>query len=222
MTDSRNPDRTGQFVRQSLAGGLLILLPLAIIAFFFKWVYQLVTGTISPVTMVFVDGLGMPRAVADVLVVVLLVLLCFMVGNLVATRMGQWLWKRMESWLVARVPGYRMVQEITMQVLGKSDDSPFRRGEVARFWLYGREAGVSVTALVTSHHPDGQMTVFVPTGPNPTSGFIYHAPADLVELRPDIRVDQMMKTVLSCGAGSGSLWATGKPAATATGEQDRP
>ena len=87
-----------------------------------------------------------------------------------------------------------------------------KRGEVARVWLYGRDLDVSVTALVTSRHPNGQLTVFVPTGPNPTSGFIYHVSAELVELRPDIGVDQLMKTVLSCGAGSGAMWAREKPA----------
>lgn len=106
---------------------------------------------------------------------------------------------------MARVPGYRSVREITAQLLGNSNDSPFKRGEVARIWLFGRQVDVSVLGLVTSRHADGRVSVFVPTGPNPTTGFIYHVGMELVELRPDIRVEQMMKTVIACGAGTAAI-----------------
>ena len=197
----------GNFIRRSLMGGVLILLPVAIIGFFFKWLYQTASGMIAPFTGVFMDVFGLPKPVADLLVVAILVLVCFAVGNLVATRLGGWLWERVESLLIAKVPGYRSVREITAQLLGKSSDSPFKRGEVARVWLYGRNVEVSVLGLVTSRHAGGAVTVFVPTGPNPTSGFIYHVNAGLVELRPDIRVEQLMKTVIACGAGSAGLLA---------------
>jgi len=48
----------------------------------------------------------------------------------------------------------------------------------------------------------------VPTGPNPTSGMIYHLPAEQVEILPNIKVDSAMRTVISCGAGSDELFAT--------------
>lgn len=204
--------RFGQFVRRALVGGLLILLPLAIISFFFRWVYQTLSGIISPFTQIFVNTFGLPQIVADLIVLMSLVLICFAIGSLAATRFGAWTWRWFEERVMMHVPGYRTVREITSQLLGENQDSPFKRGEVARVWLYGRDLDVSVTALVTSRHPNGQLTVFVPTGPNPTSGFIYHVCADLVELRPDIGVDQLMKTVLSCGAGSGAMWAREKPA----------
>lgn len=195
----------GNFFRRSLMGGLLILLPVAIVGFFFKWLYQTTSGMISPFANVFIDVFGLPKPVADLLVLGILVLVCFAVGNLVATRVGAWLWERVEAILMDKVPGYRSVREITAQLLGKSSDSPFKRGEVAQVWLYGRSVDVTVLGLVTSRHENGAYTVFVPTGPNPTSGFIYHVDARLVQLRPEIRVEQMMKTVIACGAGSAGL-----------------
>lgn len=194
-----------QFVRRSLMGGVLILLPLAIVGFFFKWLYQTASGFISPISNLFISLLGLPKPVADLTVIALLVLVCFAIGNLVATRVGSWLWDNVEKMLMLRVPGYRSVREITAQLLGKSSDSPFKRGEVAQIWLYGREVEVSVLGLVTSRIDSEHYTVFVPTGPNPTSGFIYHVKASLVQLRPDIRVEQLMKTVIACGAGSAAL-----------------
>lgn len=198
-----------QFCRRSLMGGLLVLLPVAIVTLFFKWLYEAAAGFIAPLTKIVVQTSGLPQFVADVAVIALIVLLCFAMGNVVATRVGAWAWDRIESSLMQRVPGYRSVREVTVQLLGKSNDSPFKRGEVAQVWLYGRDVGVSMLGLVTSKHDGGVQTVFVPTGPNPTSGFIYHIEADLVTLRPDIRVEQLMKTVISCGAGSAALMSSG-------------
>lgn len=193
------------FIRKSLIGGLMILLPISIIAFFFRWIYDAVTGLISPFTTVFVYTFGLPRFAADWVVVAVLVVFCFLVGILVSTRVGGWFWQGIEGATLARLPGYRLVREITLQLFGGSPDSPFHRGEVAVVWLFGRQVPSAVLGLITSHHDNGLITVFVPTGPNPTSGFIYHVHGDLVDRRPDIPVEQMMKSVVACGAGSGQV-----------------
>lgn len=194
------------FIRKSLLGGLTILLPISIIAFFFRWIYQTVTEMIAPFTSVFIKAFALPKFVADWLAVLAVLALCFLVGTLVATKVGSWVWQRWEERVMARLPGYRTVREVIGQLVGNSADSPFNRGEVARVWLYGRQTDVSVTALVTSRHEQGYLTVFVPTGPNPTSGFVYHVHPDLVERHPEISVEQMMKTVVACGAGSAALF----------------
>ena len=49
------------------------------------------------------------------------------------------------------------------------------------------------------------ITVFVPTGPNPTSGNIYHLAKDKV-LKTGAPVDNGMKTIISCGAGSTEIF----------------
>lgn len=193
------------FIRKSLLGGLVILLPVSVIAFFFKWVYDAVTGLIAPFTDLVVHYFALPKPAADWLVVMLLVVFCFMVGTLVATRLGAWAWRGLEESSLSRLPGYRMVREITVQLFGGNPDSPFHRGEVALVWLYGRQVETTVLALITSRHDNGLFTVFVPTGPNPTSGFIYHVHESLVERRPDIPIEQMMKSVVACGAGSAAI-----------------
>ena len=151
-------------------------------------------GQDFPVYPVFITA-GLPKFVADWLAVLAVMVLCFLVGTLVATWLGSWLWQQWEENVMTRLPGYTTVREVIAQLMGNSSDSPFSRGEVARVWLYGRNVDVSVTALVTSRHADGHVTVFVPTGPNPTSGFIYHVDETLVELHPEIGVESMMKTV---------------------------
>lgn len=202
MTDP-GASKSSQFIRRSLLGGLVVLLPIAILALFFQWLYSALSGFIEPLTAILVQNLGLPDAVADAVVLALLIVICFTVGHLVSTRLGSWLWSGLERGLMERLPGYLTLRDIVAQLLGGTRGSTLsRRTEVARVWLYGRDVDASVMALVTAWHADGRMTVFVPTGPNPTSGFIYHVGEDLVVTYPEAAVDRMMKTIIACGTGS--------------------
>jgi len=61
-----------------------------------------------------------------------------------------------------------------------------------------------MTAFVTDEHSDGSFSVFVPTGPNPTSGLIYYLKGEWVHLI-DVPVEDDMRSIISCGAGSARL-----------------
>ncbi|MEJ2082766.1 MAG: hypothetical protein P8Y94_11490 [Acidobacteriota bacterium] len=50
----------------------------------------------------------------------------------------------------------------------------------------------------------GWKTAFIPTGPNPTTGYIVHLPGhDVFPI--EVRVEDAIRSVISCGAGSASL-----------------
>ena len=100
-----------------------------------------------------------------------------------------------------------LVKDIIHQVLGNDSNSPFSRGDVARARLFGPDIKTEVTGIITSHHENGWYTLFVPTGPNPTSGMMYHLPPEQVTLMPTVKVDEALRTIISCGAGSGELFS---------------
>ena len=212
--------KTRAFTKRALIGGLLVILPIAILAFFFRWLFRLTTDLLAPVSNLLINRYDLPQLTADVLTLVSIILLCFIVGTLVSTKVGRWTHGFFEKHLERFAPGYRMVKEIVNQFLGDKNSSPFNQGQVAKVKLFGANIDTSVTALVTSQHDNGFYTVFVPTGPNPTSGMIYHLPADQVELLPDIKVDSAMRTIISCGAGSDELFARNQTASTE--EQEAP
>src|SRR5690606_38606169 len=116
-------------------------------------------------------------------------------------------------------PGYRMIREIVQQLFGDSKQSPFAQGKVARVWPSGRGQGVSLTGIVTSWHDNGGATVFLPTGPNPTTGLVLHVAQEHLELLPAVPVDSAFRTIIACGAGSAQLLAT---VAAAGNDQNRP
>ena len=100
---------------------------------------------------------------------------------------------------MAKAPGYSLVKETVFQFLGNKK-SPF--SSVALAQIFGNETMVS--CFVTDTHEDGSRTVFVPTGPNPTSGNIYHLEAKYVH-PVDVSVEDAMRSIISCGAGSSTL-----------------
>ena len=60
--------------------------------------------------------------------------------------------------------------------------------------------------FITDTHGDGSYTLFVPTGPNPTSGLIFHLEGRFVH-PVNVPVQDAMRSIISCGAGSARLFA---------------
>ena len=127
-------------------------------------------------------------------------MVCFFVGVLVRTRLGGFLYRFIETRILKLAPGYSMIKETVLQIFGSKQDSPF--SSVALVQVFGNET--LMTAFITDKHDDGSFTVFVPTGPNPTSGLIYHLEGRHVH-PVDIPVQDAMRSIISCGAGTAKL-----------------
>ncbi|MFT5085322.1 MAG: putative membrane protein [Lentisphaeria bacterium] len=196
------------FIKASLFGGLLVILPIAILGFFFKWLFKTVTDLIQPLTNVAVKIFSGSEFLADILAIAVILLTCFVVGVVVRTKAGNILHAMFDTTLQRLAPGYRMVKEVVQQIFGASENSPFSNGQVARVKIFGLQCSTEVTAFVTDRHGDGFYTVFVPTGPNPTSGNIYHVHESQVVVYPQVKLDSAMRTIIACGAGSAGLFDT--------------
>ena len=192
-------NRLKEFVKSTVVGGLLVILPLAISFFTLTWVFGLVQEAISPLKTIVMQKSPLQGVVADILAVALLIVVCFSVGVLVRIRLGKWLYSVLESNVFLKVPGYSLIKETVYQFLGKKK-SPF--SSVALVQIFDNETLLS--AFITDEHADGTCTVFVPTGPNPTSGNIYHLPKDRVH-PVDVSIEDAMRSIIACGAGSSIL-----------------
>ncbi|ABC27399.1 uncharacterized conserved protein [Hahella chejuensis KCTC 2396] len=203
-------------LRNAFIGGVIVLLPLAILGLFFNWLFRAVTDLIQPITNIVIRMVSAPEVVGDMVVILVIAVACILVGSLTATSIGRFLHSRFDGHLRRIAPGYQMVKEIVTQLLGDKKNSPFRSGAVAEVKIFGPSTPTTVTAIVTSTHDDGRYTVFVPTGPNPTTGFVFHVPGEAVTLRPDIKVEAAIRTIISCGAGSAALLAIAGPGVAKT------
>ncbi len=188
-----------EFCKSTIIGGLLVVLPVAISLFVLTWVSGIVRTGIGPVTTLVMENSPLQGLVVDILVIALLVVACFVVGVLVRTRLGKWIYSILEAKVLLKAPGYSLIKETVAQFLGNKK-SPF--SSVALAQIYCNETTVS--SFITDEHEDGSYTVFVPTGPNPTSGNIYHLPSKYVH-PVDVPIEDTMRSIISCGAGSSVL-----------------
>lgn len=193
--------RIKSFVTISLLGGVIVLLPATILLAVFVWIVNVVRGWIRPLTDVVVARANLQEFVATCLVITILVSTCFLIGVVVRTGFGKFIHNLIENRFLTVTPGYRMVKEVVVQFLG-GHKSPF--SSVALVKLF--DSDTLATAFVTDQHPNGWFSVFVPTGPNPTSGLIYHLKPEAVQII-DQPVDRVMRSILSCGAGSTPILA---------------
>jgi uncharacterized membrane protein len=192
-------DGLKSFLKTSLLGGLIVILPVALLLFLVTWVFDLATGLIAPLTDLILSRSQMGRILADLIVIGVVLLTCFLVGIFVKTRLGALVYGAIERSLLNRAPGYSLIKETVMQFLGNKR-SPFSSVALAR--IFGNDTLVS--SFITDRHADGSYTVFVPTGPNPTSGNIYHLKKEYVH-PVDVSVEDAMRSIISCGAGSTKL-----------------
>jgi len=195
--------RTKNFFKTTILGGVIVILPAIILILAFKWLFGVVGGAIAPLTNLVVTTLPTPEEynplIATVIVIWVIVIACFFFGLFVRTKLGQMIYSAFESSLLSKAPGYKMIKETVNQLLGKKA-SPF--SSVALVNIYGNDT--LMTAFITDRHANGMITVFVPTGPNPTSGFIYHVKKEFVH-PVAVSVEDTMRSVISCGAGSDKL-----------------
>jgi len=212
-------ERLRSFLSLALLGGLAVVLPVVVLLMIFNWLFDLLAGLVRPLTNLITSQAAVNELVAMSLVLLIILGGCFLIGLLVMTNVGGWLHRHLDSWLVKLAPGYKTIRELVTQLLGGSGDNSLFKGQPALAKIYGPDSPVQVTAIITSRHHDGNYTVFVPTAPIPTSGVTYHLPGDCVQLMEGVNVEEAMRTIIACGAGSAEMMAAHQKATAALSEK---
>lgn len=196
-------NRFKRFVKTTSLGGVIVVLPMVLTFFFLRWLFRLITGIIEPMTRLVVEQSRLQKTIADMLVIIVIVMICFIIGLMVKTRLGNFLYRVVEKRILKVAPGYTLFKETIKQLLGQ-ERTPFSR--VALVQVFENAADTLMTGFVTDEHTNGYFTVYVPSGLNPTTGMIYHLPGRYVHLL-DVPVETAMRSVIGCGAGSRELLA---------------
>jgi len=189
-------------LRNYFISGLLFWIPLALsvllIKFFLEIVNNLVPARLLPESLLNLDttipGSG----------IVLVILVILITGALVTNILGR---KLLDLWERAlnKIPGFRNIynalKKISSTVLNTSSDS-FRKAFLIQYpskgiWVIAFQSG-DYKGEVESIIGEGVINLFVPTTPNPTSGFFVMIPKkDAFELQ--MSVEEAFKLVISAG-----------------------
>ena len=190
-------------IKRYFITGLLIWVPMAITA----WVLMLIVGTMDQSLRLLPEAIH-PRTVLGfdipgvgaILTLLIIVLTGLLATNFIGQRLVVW-WEL----LLARIPVVNSIYHSVKQVsdtLFSSSGNAFRKALLIEYprrgtwtiaFLTGKPGGEVL------RHLDGEhVSVYVPTTPNPTSGFfLMLAITDVLEL--ETSVDNALKSVLSMG-----------------------
>ena len=190
-------------IRRWFVAGLLVWLPLVVTL----WVLRLLVGFLDR-SLLLLPEAWRPEALFGFhipgLGIILSVLLVLVTGFFAANFFGRRLVALGEA-LLDRIPLLRTiysgVKQLTETVLSDSKTS-FRKVLLVEYprrecWTLAFQTGAPV-GEVQDRTAQEVMTVFVPTAPNPTSGFVILVPEkDVIEL--DMSVEDGLRMVISLG-----------------------
>ena len=190
-------------MKKILITGLLIWIPLAITI----WVLDLIVTTMDQ-TLQLLPPQYQPQALLGYQIpgigVLLTLVVVFVTGVLASNILGRRLLRFWES-ILGRIPVVKTIYSGVKQV----SDTLFAPGgqafSKALLVQYPREGSWTIAFLtgqpggdVANHLRGEYVSVYVPTTPNPTSGFFLMMPrAEVIEL--DMNVDDALKYVISMG-----------------------
>jgi uncharacterized membrane protein len=198
-------------LKKYIVAGLLVWLPLAITVAVLSWLL----GTMDDLFVWILGLLGhvLPASAHDAiqalarvpgLGVVAVLAALLLTGIFAANVLGGWAVHRWHA-LMHRVPIVKSIYSSVKQVsdtLFSSSGQAFREAVLVQYPRQGAWTIAFVTGKpggeVVRHLPGDFVSVYVPTTPNPTSGFFLMLPrADVVALK--MSVDEALKYVISMG-----------------------
>lgn len=198
--------------------GLLVVTPIWGTVLILKTLFLTVDGILGEAMAKFVTpGYYVPGLGAVTLVVLILT-----TGVLTTNFFGYQIVKLWEHWLnrVPVVRGIYATLKSMMDILSFKEKEKYNRVVLIQFPKNGHYCFAFVTGVtqgeVQQLTPDPLLNVYVPTSPNPTSGYFLLVPEKEV-VPVDISVEEAMKLIVSGGlyqpAPSTSAKASNRPAA---------
>ena len=182
-------------IKKWFLSGIAVVMPVGVTIFVLIWLFNLFDGIlrdlINKIFKVDIPGLGL----------LVLVILIFMVGMFASNFIG----KKITVWfekIIGKIPliktVYNPVRKIISGLSSEKTDS-FQKVVMVEFPQMGRKSIGFITNSNFTLKGKEKISVFVPTTPNPTNGFLIIVDRKDVEIL-DMTVNEGLNTVVSIGS----------------------
>lgn len=186
-------------IKTNVVYGLIAIISIGIVVLLLAEAVKVLKGIGEPIA----ERLDMAPVIAALVAVVVAAAVigvaCFVIGTAVRTRIGAWSFDKVEKAILARVPGYDLIQNVLRGFAEERTAYP-----AALVSLFG--PGTAVFGLVMEDNADGTVTVFIPSAPTLTVGAVHVVDRERVRM-----LDAGLMSVTDCvsqwGVGSAKVLA---------------
>jgi uncharacterized membrane protein len=192
-------------VRRRLVAGLLVVLPVFVTFFVIKFVFNMLGGILSPVVrktlilMGYVPGnIRFDDFIITSFAFVLTFVLLYFIGVFATNVTGKFMLNFFET-VLHKTPIINNVYKSSkklIELVSLPGRKAFKRVVIVEFPRAGMKVISFVTGSIKFNDGAELTSVFVPTMPNPTSGFLIYLPEkDIVET--NMTIEEGMKLIVS-------------------------
>jgi uncharacterized membrane protein len=191
------------FLANTLAGGLLVVLPVYLSLLLLIKAGQGLLALLGPVEKLLPAWVVHSHLSAMMLVLVV----CFLAGLWIRSSLGNAFRSGVGLPIFSRIPGYDMFSSLAKQLAGQAKGSDAWQPAMAEI------EDALVPAFIIETHVDGRLTVFVPSVPTPFAGAVYILTPDRVHI-VNVPFTHAVRAISHWGEGCKELVAAIQPTAS--------
>jgi len=181
-----------------MASGLVVLIPLVVTVAVIRFLFNFTSGILLPVVDPAVGT--WPAGARAALSLAILIFVIYVLGAIATHVVGRRLLSLGES-VVLKLPFVKVIYSASKQVVAAfqgQQSKAFKAVVFVEFPRPGMKAVGFVTGRIELVDGSSWDTVFVPTTPNPTTGFLQLVPAGSA-VQTDYTVEEGIKMIMSLG-----------------------
>jgi uncharacterized membrane protein len=208
--EEREPE--GLHIKANLIAGVLTIIPILVVWIVLSFVFDILFRVGAPMERALIDWVGEIAPSAEpvlshplfewCIAIVVALLVLYTIGGFASHVVGDRLIAAFES-LIDRIPGVQLVYSASKRLIAALQPPPGARK--ARIMLFDFPyKGVKVICLVMKTFNDTKTgeenaVIYVPTAPNPTSGYLLIVPFKVL-VPTDMSMDEAMTMIISGGS----------------------
>lgn len=196
-----------QKIKKIFIAGILSLLPIIVTVYLLYFLYNFIVSKASPLVKKIAHqyNYDFSEYVFQIATFIIIILFIFLIGIFTRMYLGRLFMKILDN-IMTHIPIARLIYNAAKQVIdsfSNTSGSSFSKVVLVEFprrdmWMIAFLVRDALPVMQDISTKEESSNVFIPTAPNPTSGFIAVVPnKDIREL--DITVEEGVKFVLSVG-----------------------